>query len=529
MCGGNYNCRQWLRPMTGIEKQSLKKLAGEAAKYKMPLVYGVRPGFGKHELHFSDPVHIKTILDKYTDYYNAGIRNFYLAYDDLFNIGRDKLSFKDDVERFKNIGNAHYFLADKVYRQLKSLDKNNKLYVVPMYYYDPTFYSNEEKAYLKSLSALPSDVEFINCGTLTDEGIKNAVKITGRKPFFWSNFMAQFESMKIRPEILCPLNFKRPADITGKMNGFMFVLWPDHQMMKEMFADFLWNANGYNPDRAFAAVLGKHAGKNSNILAEFIKFKERLQSYPFTGQHKDEVVVLTGNTIRNIASWKSRIDKLPEQKQAEITKELNNMIKNYNILLKDFKTRIYPVNILKTADSSQQLQLVASDFVLPVKNWKDDKPVKATARTTVKAGYDKKFLYLEFTCLEPQKDRLRARHTKRDSMIFTDDCVEFFLQPPNKADYYHVVINSLGGIYDVFGADKKWDSHAEVKVDKNESTWTVFCKIPLKSLGVKELKGQAWKMNFMREKHSGKQEFSSAFPVLKGFHEKDRLWKVIFN
>jgi beta-N-acetylglucosaminidase/Carbohydrate-binding family 9/Glycosyl hydrolase family 20, domain 2 len=529
MCGGGHNCRQWFRPMTTAEKAAQKEFVEQTNNYKMPLVYGMRPGFGKHEIHFSDPIHIKAVLNKYTNYYNSGIRNFYLAYDDLFNIGRDKLTFKDDIKRFKNIGKAHYFLADNVYKHLQSLNPKNKLYVIPMYYYDPTFYSKEEKDYLRSLGALPVEVEFINCGTLTDTGINNAIKITGRKPFFWSNFMAQYESMKVRPKILNPLSFKRPKNITKKMNGFMFVLWPKHTMMKELFADFLWNADRFNPDKSFATSLHKHAGKGADTLTQFIEFKKRLKGYPFAGIHKEEILLLTGNTVNSIDAWKQRINKLPAKKQAEIIKELDAMTSVYKMLLEDFKTRQYPINVSRTTSGFSSLKTVAAKFVLPGKTWENGIPNHAQAQTEVKAGYDNKSLYIQFICAEPKADKLRARHTRHDSMIFTDDCVEFFLQPPNATKYYHVVINSLGRVYDVFGADKKWNSNAEVKVQKNKKSWTISCKIPLKSLGVTSLKGQAWKINFMREKHSGKKEFSAAFPVLNNFHEKDRLWKVIFN
>ena len=529
MCGGGHNCREWPRKMTAKEKADQKYLAEQCENFKMPLVYGMRPGYGKNEFHFLDPVHVKSIMDQYTDYYKSGIRNFYLTYDDLFNIGRDKLHFKDDIKRFKNIGNAHAYLSVKVYKHLKSLNPKNKLYVVPMYYYDPTHYAKVEKAYLKALSVLPADVEFINCGTFTDTGINSAKKITGRQPFFWSNFMAQYESLKVQPKILSPLSFKRPKNITKKMNGYMFVLWPKHTMMKEMFSDFLWNADSFDPDQSFAYILQKHAGKGANTLTQFIEFKKRLQSYPFTGQAKGEILLLTGDTVKSIDSWKLRTKKLSAKKQAEIFKELDAMTSIYKMLLDDFKTREYPINIAKTTNGFNSLKTVGSKFVIPAKTWKNGKPNRAQAQTVVKAGYDSKYLYLQFICAEPKGDKLRARHTRRDSMIFTDDCVEFFLQPPNSPKYYHVAINSIGGIYDVFGADKKWNSNTEVKVKKTKKSWTVDCKIPLKSLGVTSLKGQAWKVNFMREKHSGKKEFSSAFPVLNNFHEKDRLWKVIFN
>ncbi len=529
MCGGKYNCREWLRKITPAESQTMKKLSGEADKRKITLVYGLRPGFGKTELHFSDPAHIQAILDKYRKLYECGLRNFYLAYDDLFNIGRDKLSFPDDKKRFKNIAGAHLFLARKIYDTLKKLNSANKLYIVPMYYYDPTNYSPEEKAYLKTLGELPHDVDFINCGTLTGEAIRNLEKLIKRKPFFWSNYMAQYESVKPRPELLGPLTFKVPKKITSKMRGFMFVLWPDHRMMKQLFSDFLWNADHYDPAAAFARCMLKDKGKGANLLVEYLNFKNSLKDYPFAGVHKEEMLVLTGNTLKSIASWRNRIKKLPAAKKVRINRELSAMLDNYRMLLDYLKFNVYPVIISRTESGSSLLPVIAGEFVLPCSKWKNGIPVFPVDQTSVSGGYDDRNLYFRFYC-HGNPENLLAKHKKHDSMVFTDDCVEMFLQPPNCPEYYHIAINPAGTVYDAIGQNKSWNSGAETRIEKGKNFWTVFCRIPLKSFKTGgNLRGQTWKANFFREKNSGKKEYSSAFPVLRRFHEPERLWRISFR
>lgn len=527
MCGPDFTCRKWMTPMTSKEKKYLSKLTSEALKRFIQISYGLRPGYGKNELHFSDEKHIDAILAKYKDMYDCGIRNFYLAFDDLFNIGRDKLSFADDKKRFGNIGEAHFFLANRVYSFLQSLNKANKLDIVPMYYYDPTSYSLTEKNYLRALGRLPQEVEFINCGTFSKKSVANLEDLINRKPFFWSNFMAQYEGIKPRPELLSPLTFQMSPQPTSYFTGFMFVLWPKHTMMKQLFSDFLWNADKFDPDKSFAMSMMKNSGGNSDILTDYLKFKQGIQNCPFVGAHKEEMLLLTNNVLKNITKWKTRVKGIPQEEK--IKNELDNISNDYNILLNFLKNHDFPVEINKTKEGFEGLQTAVKKFILPVKKWKEDIVSFPKQQTQVDLTYDNKYIYLRFICQDPDALSLRANQDKHDSMVFTDDCVEFFIQPPDQSKYYHIVINSLGTVYDIFGDDKSWDSDIEVKVEKRKTSWTVMCKLPLSAIKQDNLKGKTLKFNFMREKHTGIKEFSSAFPVLKRFHEKERLWKLFFK
>lgn len=528
-CGGNFSCREWTRPMTESEKSHLRGVIEGAKLRQMNVLYSIRPGWGKTELCYSSPEHLKYITDKYKTYYELGLRNFSLAYDDLFNIGRDILSFPEDKKAFRDMGEAHYHIANELYKFLKSLDKNNTLYVIPMYYYDPTNYSESEKKYLMSLGKLPDDVVFINCGTLSKNGIDNFEKLTGRKPFFWSNFMAQFESVKPMPEILSPLDFKCAANITKELKGFSFVAVPKHRMMRELFSDFMWNADHFNAEQSFDLSMRKQFGADQALLGQYVKFKDSIKSYPLAGAHKEEIPLLTEGTINNLLSWKTRLKSLPPEQKKVIDNEIDMMVKTYRVILADLKEREYPLKIYPTANGFAGLKTKLDTFMLPYLKRDGVNSGKPEAGTLVETAYDKDYLYIRFICHEPYMDKVRAVQKDHDSMVYTDDCVEIFLMPDGNS-YYHLAINKLGTVYDEKGADKSWDSGAEVKAHSEKENWIVECRIPWTSVvKIPPKSGDSWRVNFARARYGGKEEFSSAFFIMRSFHEPERFWPMLFS
>ena len=53
-------------------------------------------------------------------------------------------------------------------------------------------------------------------------------------------------------------------------------------------------------------------------------------------------------------------------------------------------------------------------------------------------------LVFDIVCHEPQMDKIVANAKTRDSQVWSDDCVELFIQPKGWKDYVHVVVNSIG-------------------------------------------------------------------------------------
>jgi len=143
------------------------------------------------------------------------------------------------------------------------------------------------------------------------------------------------------------------------------------------------------------------------------------------------------------------------------------------------------------------------------------------APTRVKLLYDDKNLYASFECEEPLIEKLKAtlKSHGRDSGVYSQDCVEVFIDPLGNADrYYHFICSALpNSTFDgalglrtdpvdpLFGQeDASWNGEWSYagRMDVEGKRWTVEIAMPFKTLGVTPAtQGTMWKMNLGRERY----------------------------
>ncbi len=139
-----------------------------------------------------------------------------------------------------------------------------------------------------------------------------------------------------------------------------------------------------------------------------------------------------------------------------------------------------------------------------------------TQRTEVRLAADARFLHVAFRCWEDDLDGLVALAEERDGGVWSDDCVEVFLdargEPKDPRTYLHFIANSLGVLYDARGRDEGWDSTARVAVRKGEGCWTAEFTIPLAELAG-DLKSAPliWAANFARTRQGRQTAKGVAF------------------
>src|SRR5688500_697047 len=70
-------------------------------------------------------------------------------------------------------------------------------------------------------------------------------------------------------------------------------------------------------------------------------------------------------------------------------------------------------------------------------------------QTLTKVLYDDRHLYLAYVC---QDAHIASEHTERDSPVYRDDCVEFFVAPDPKrpTTYFNIEMNVGGAFLDHF-------------------------------------------------------------------------------
>ncbi len=119
----------------------------------------------------------------------------------------------------------------------------------------------------------------------------------------------------------------------------------------------------------------------------------------------------------------------------------------------------------------------------------EGKPRPATQQTEVRVLYDDSALYLGFVCHESGMDALRTQMTRRDDMVWEDDCIEIFIDPlRNRKDYLHFIASAAAVIFDEKVTDGKkdseWNGGWTVATQRAEDRWTAEVAIPYADLGI---------------------------------------------
>ncbi len=101
----------------------------------------------------------------------------------------------------------------------------------------------------------------------------------------------------------------------------------------------------------------------------------------------------------------------------------------------------------------------------------------------VKAGFsirhDGNSIFLFFKVEEPQ---VRAVHTKYNSSVWEDSCVEFFLALNGDDNYYNFEINAIGTVLGAYGMDRHQRYHLSSSVLSLVETVPSLGRDPIKTL-----------------------------------------------
>lgn len=113
---------------------------------------------------------------------------------------------------------------------------------------------------------------------------------------------------------------------------------------------------------------------------------------------------------------------------------------------------------------------------------------------------------------------IRARYSKDNGMVWTDSCVEFFLLPAGKKEYYNIESNCIGTLFFGIGEDggyrepalpefsnqiQRWSSLGNQPFEERigDVEWDLSLIIPTSAFfkgDIKNLSGQSMKGNFYK-------------------------------
>ncbi|MBU0714532.1 MAG: hypothetical protein KJ964_04165 [Verrucomicrobia bacterium] len=146
-------------------------------------------------------------------------------------------------------------------------------------------------------------------------------------------------------------------------------------------------------------------------------------------------------------------------------------------------------------------------------------------------------LYIAAELLESQMPFLRKIRTIRNDSVWTDDCLEIFIDPGfTQKDYYQLVINPLGTQQDTLSSklDRAssvgketldWEARTSLQKDR----WITEVTIPWRLLDANPPQaGEIWGFNLCREERPNK-ELSYWNNCGSHFHQPDRFGLISFG
>ena len=158
---------------------------------------------------------------------------------------------------------------------------------------------------------------------------------------------------------------------------------------------------------------------------------------------------------------------------------------------------------------------------------------KPQAATEAYLLADSQYLTIAFVCHEPKTNQLVANAAERDGSVWTDDCIEFLLDPGNGDTWmYHWIVNSKGTIWDGMngpaGVDQEYLSRAATRTAVGADRWTCELRIPWTDVGGPPQPGEVWGVNFCRERKVDAEEVTSWAPSYNNFGDPSYLGDLLF-
>lgn len=542
--GGNPSYgTNWRKPFSDSEINKIKHVIEKLRKNFIDASFSFSPR-GTPPLCYSSEDEINIIVNKMKILYELGCRHFGLNFDDLQNVGQEGLICRDDIKIFNNdIGKAHYYFSKEVYQRLKKKHKDIKFRVLPLFYGSLNRMNDKQKDYLRTLGKLPKEIEFTHC-LYTEKEILDYVKLTRRKPFIWDNYFTGWQKHKNIPFILPPFEGRASSLDNKKIDGYMFLLIipyrEDGSLSSWMTAaDYMWSPERYEPKDSIQRVVTKVVGqKAQGVLHEYSGFMTKIREYYLPTRTGQERQRYTQDTLDKLNRWLPKLKAaVPSELFKTMRKELDGYIEDYRLILEDQSNKPFPLKVKlthkppiidgKLDDECWQDKEAITGFLLLRKGLS-----KAKEQTIARLAYDKENLYLGVTCSESNMNKIKATHKKRDSNVYGDDCIEVFLDSEKKGEkYYHIVVNSIGTIYDAINLRRDWQGSYEIGTKINKDSWTLEMAIALKSISISEIKaGDRWNFNICRERRVEPKEYSSYALLLRsGFHTPARFWTIEFE
>ncbi len=130
---------------------------------------------------------------------------------------------------------------------------------------------------------------------------------------------------------------------------------------------------------------------------------------------------------------------------------------------------------------------------------------QATNQTEAWVACDSQNLYIALKAFDAEMPKLKATAKDRDGRVFSDDCLEIFLD--TALDHFHLIqfaLNPVGTRFDragdAAGSLPDWDIDWTVRTARGTDHWSAEVAIPFAGLPFGADQGNTWGLNIARER-----------------------------
>ncbi|MCL2508221.1 MAG: protein O-GlcNAcase [Oscillospiraceae bacterium] len=256
-----YHRDKWRELYPSDQLDSLLDIIRTAEECFVDLWFCIAPGLS---MIYSSEDEFSALMGKLKQLYGIGVRRFGLLLDDI----PAQLQYPEDIERFGGeTVNAHIYLANRVYDELKALDRAAELTVCPRQYHG----RGDEYFISKLGQGIEPDVNLFWTGRnicsqeITVPEAMKFIDATRHRPLYWDNFPVNdaemFNEMHLgyiqgrEPEL-----YRYSAGLISNCMEFCEA----SKIPLLTVAGYLWNPVGYDPlaswDYALKTVVGEEFG-----------------------------------------------------------------------------------------------------------------------------------------------------------------------------------------------------------------------------------------------------------------------------
>lgn len=258
-----FHREKWDVPYPEKELQELQELIVAAKDHFVDFYFCIAPGLS---MQYASEKQYQLLLEKLRQIYALGVRHFGLLLDDI----PPELQYEEDIARFgKETVNAHIYLCNRLFADLRAIDNTIELTMCPVQYCgkgDEPFISRMGQGLEPEISIFWTGRNVCSQELTMMEAV-TFIQSTRHKPLYWDNFPVNDAEMY--NEMHLGYLAGRDKELYRYSEGLIANCMEYCESTKIPLltvADYLWNPLAYDAQASWAYAMRTVVGEDAPLF-----------------------------------------------------------------------------------------------------------------------------------------------------------------------------------------------------------------------------------------------------------------------